>query len=71
LADYGLPWLAGLSRKSFLAQYVEGGPEARLYATLGAHLAAAAGGAAVIRAHDVRPHVEALAAWHGVRMAGR
>lgn len=69
LADYGLPWLAGLSRKSFLAQYVEGGPEARLHATLGAHLAAAAGGAAVIRAHDVRPHVEALAAWHGVRTA--
>lgn len=66
LADYGLPWLAGLSRKSFLAQFVEGGPQARLYATIGAHLAAAEVGAAIIRAHDVKPHVEALAAWHGV-----
>lgn len=71
LADYGLPWLAGLSRKSFLAQFVEGGAEARLYATIGAHLAAAAAGAAIIRAHDVKQHVEALAAWHGVRTARR
>ena len=71
LADYGLPWLAGLSRKSFLAQYVEGGPETRLHATLGAHLAAARCGAAIIRAHDVKPHVEALAAYHGVLASAR
>lgn len=71
LADYGLPWLAGLSRKSFLAQFVDGGPQARLFATLGAHLAAAAAGAAIVRAHDVKPHVEALAAWRGVRAARR
>ena len=71
LADYGLPWLAGLSRKSFLAQYVKGGPEARLHATLGAHLAAARCGAAIIRAHDVKPHVEALATYHGVLASAR
>lgn len=71
LADYGLPWLAGLSRKSFLAQFVEGGTEARLFATIGAHLAAAEVGASVIRAHDVKAHVEALAAWRGVRTSRR
>ena len=71
LADYGLPWLAGLSRKSFLAQFVDGGPEKRLHATLGAHLAAARCGAAIIRAHDVKPHVEALAAYHGVLASAR
>lgn len=71
LADYDLPWLAGLSRKSFLAQFVAGGPQARLFATLGAHLAAAEAGAAIVRAHDVAAHVEALAAWRGVRAARR
>lgn len=71
LADYGLPWLAGLSRKSFLAQFVEGGPQDRLFATLGAHLAAVARGAAIVRAHDVKAHVEALAAWRGVMETAR
>ncbi len=66
LADYGLPWLAGLSRKSFLRQFVDGSPEDRLFATLGAHVAAVACGAAIVRVHDVRAHREALAAWSGV-----
>jgi dihydropteroate synthase len=71
LADYGLPWLAGLSRKSFLQQFVEGGPQERLFATIGAHLAAAASGASILRVHDVKAHVEALAAWRGVLAARR
>lgn len=66
LADYGLPWLAGLSRKSFLRLYVEGGPQDRLHATIGAHLGAVALGAAMLRVHDVQAHREALAAWCGV-----
>jgi dihydropteroate synthase len=71
LADYGLPWLAGLSRKSFLSAFVEGGADARLFATIGAHLAAVAVGASMLRVHDVKAHVEALAAYRGVWEARR
>ncbi|MGH2341250.1 dihydropteroate synthase [Segnochrobactraceae bacterium EtOH-i3] len=71
LGDYGVPWLAGLSRKSFLLQFAEAPPAGRLFATLGAHLAAVACGAAIVRVHDVRAHREALAAFSGVMGARR
>lgn len=64
----GLPILAGVSRKSFLAQalaplYEESwpAPEARLYATIAANTAAVLNGAHILRVHDVRPAVEAAA----------
>lgn len=60
LADYGLPILLGVSRKSFLSQFIEGGTEARLFGTIGANLAGLASGARVFRVHDVREHVEAM-----------
>jgi dihydropteroate synthase len=63
-----LPILAGVSRKGFLAQalaplYEETlpPPEGRLHATTAANTAAILGGAHIIRAHDVRPAVEAAA----------
>jgi dihydropteroate synthase len=68
LLQLGLPILAGVSRKSFLAQalaplYEENLPlpEARLHATTAANVAAILNGAHIIRTHDVRPAVEAAA----------
>ena len=55
--------LVGLSRKSSLGRLFD--PEARtgsLAASLGAAVAAFERGASIFRVHDVREHVEALAA---------
>ena len=60
----GRPVLVGLSRKSTLAR-VLGRPEARVgtdAASVGAAVAAFDRGATLFRVHDVRSHVEALAA---------
>jgi dihydropteroate synthase len=68
LQQLNLPILAGVSRKSFLAQalapfYEETlpPPEARLHATTAANVAAILNGSHIIRTHDVRPAVEAAA----------
>ena len=71
LADYGLPFLVGMSRKSFIARLVGGDKDERLAGTLGAHFAAIEAGAAIVRAHDVRAHVEAITVYAAVRAAGR
>jgi dihydropteroate synthase len=67
------PILAGLSRKSFLAQAGEdqgaprpafgtwGSPDPRLHATIAANTAAILAGAHILRVHDVRPAAEAAA----------
>jgi len=60
----GRPVLVGLSRKSTLAR-VLGDPAARVgsdAASVGAAVAAFDRGAAIFRAHEVKAHVEALAA---------
>ena len=64
IAALGRPVLVGLSRKSTLGK-VLGNPSARTgtaAASVGAAVAAFDRGAALFRVHDVRPHVEALAA---------
>jgi len=63
LAGLGRPVLVGLSRKSSLGKLFDA--EARtgtLAASLGAAVAAYERGASIFRVHDVREHVEALAA---------
>jgi dihydropteroate synthase len=63
LLALGRPVLVGLSRKSSLGKLFD--PEARvgtLAASLGAAVAAYDRGASIFRVHDVREHVEALAA---------
>ena len=60
----GRPVLLGLSRKSTLARVLDG-PDARVgtdAASVGAAVAAFDRGATLFRVHDVRSHVEALAA---------
>jgi dihydropteroate synthase len=67
LTDYGLPILVGVSRKSFLGSLIERDTEASLTGTVAASLAAAAGGAAIFRVHDVAEHVAALKVFSTIR----
>jgi len=62
LAAIGRPLLIGVSRKSSLGRIL-GDPEARTgttAASVGAAVSAYERGASILRAHDVREHVEAL-----------
>lgn len=63
----GCPVLLGASRKSTIG-YVTGQtvPKERLAGTLAAHLYGVAQGAAIIRAHDIRPHVDAFKVWAAI-----
>jgi dihydropteroate synthase len=68
LVALGRPVLIGFSRKSSLGRIL-GDPEAKtgpLAASLGVAVAAYERGAAILRAHDVREHVEALTAAQAV-----
>jgi dihydropteroate synthase len=58
----GYPVMVGASRKSFIAQLTDssGRADGRLGGSITAHLMSVMQGAAVIRVHDVAPHVEAL-----------
>lgn len=61
LADYGLPILIGVSRKSLFAELI--GAKAvgeRLVGTLAANLAALQHGARLFRVHDCAPHRDAF-----------
>jgi dihydropteroate synthase len=57
----GLPVLVGASRKSFLGAVSGDPPERRLPGSLAAAARAAAGGAALLRVHDVAETVAFLA----------
>lgn len=67
LAELGFPILLGASRKSTLGKITGQAVAAeRLAASLAAHLFGASRGAAIIRAHDVRAHVDALKVWAAI-----
>jgi dihydropteroate synthase len=70
LVSTGYPVLVGLSRKSSLGQITGRPVEERLAASLAAALAAVARGAAIVRVHDVRGTVDALAVWLAVERDG-
>jgi dihydropteroate synthase len=57
---FGLPLLVGASRKRFIASVMPSEPRQRLGGSIAAHLAAAKGGARIIRTHDVWETVQAL-----------
>jgi dihydropteroate synthase len=63
LAALGYPVLVGYSRKSSLGAITGRGPHDRLAASLAAALVAIARGARIVRVHDVRETVDALAVW--------
>jgi dihydropteroate synthase len=63
-AEFELPLLVGVSRKSFLGLLSgEKVPEKRGAETIAASLCAARNGAAILRVHDVEPLVKALKVW--------
>jgi dihydropteroate synthase len=66
---FNLPLLVGASRKRFISSVVRAEPSERLGGSLAAHLIAAENGAAIIRAHDVAPTVQALAVAAAIRRA--
>ncbi len=69
LRGLGFPVLVGVSRKSMFDRLLGRAAEDRLAASLGAGLAAVARGADVLRVHDVRQTVDAVAAWSAVAEA--
>jgi dihydropteroate synthase len=70
LTALGRPVVVGVSRKSMFRRLLGREVEERLAPSLAAGLAAVARGAAVLRAHDVRETVDALATWAAVEAAG-
>ena len=67
--DFGLPLLIGASRKRFINTIMPSEPTERLGGSIAAHLLAVENGAAIIRAHDVAPTVQALAVAAAIRRA--
>ena len=69
LASLGRPLLVGASRKRFVGELSGVRTAAdRVHGSVGAHVAALAGGARLFRVHDVRAHREALdVAWAVLR----
>lgn len=60
LRAIGLPILIGASRKSLIGRLLDQPLGERLPGTLATHVLSVAGGADIIRAHDVREHAQAL-----------
>jgi dihydropteroate synthase len=66
IAALGYPVLAGLSRKSMIGALTGRDVGDRLVGSVAAALVAAAHGARLLRVHDVRETVDALAVWQAV-----
>jgi dihydropteroate synthase len=62
----GYPVLAGLSRKSTIGRLTNRDVDDRLAGSLAAALAAVERGASIVRVHDVRETVDALAVWRAL-----
>jgi len=67
LRALGHPLVVGLSRKGMIGALTGRPLDDRLAGSIGGALAAVAGGADVVRVHDVRETVDALAVWRAVR----
>ncbi len=65
--ELGVPMLAGLSRKRSLGELTgRAEPDARVAASVAAHLVAVQRGARIVRVHDVAATVDALKVWQAV-----
>ena len=64
---FGIPLLVGASRKSMIDQIVPTLSDERLSGTLALHLKAIEEGASIVRVHDVKEHVQAIAVWKALR----
>tara|TARA_R110001606_G_scaffold112800_1_gene239922 strand:- start:1065 stop:1904 length:840 start_codon:yes stop_codon:yes gene_type:complete len=70
LADYGVPVLVGVSRKSFIGRLLDREVDDRLAGTLAAGLASVQRGASILRVHDVAAHADALKMRKAIEEAG-
>ncbi len=61
ITELGLPLLVGLSRKSMIGALLDEPVDNRMYGGLAAAVLAVERGARIIRTHDVKPTVDALA----------
>jgi dihydropteroate synthase len=66
IAELGYPVVAGLSRKSTIGRLTGREVGDRMAGSLAAALAAIERGASIVRVHDVRETVDALAVWQSV-----
>jgi dihydropteroate synthase len=66
ITTLGYPVLAGLSRKSTLGTITGRDVGERMAASVAAALAAALRGARILRVHDVRETIDALAVFHAI-----
>lgn len=64
---FGKPLLVGASRKSMIDQIIPAVSDERLSGTLAIHLKAIEEGARIVRVHDVKEHVQAIAVWKAMR----
>lgn len=64
---FGRPLLVGASRKSMINGVSPSVSEDRLGGTLAIHLKAIEEGASIVRVHDVKEHVQAIALWKALR----
>jgi dihydropteroate synthase len=69
LKAFGVPLLVGASRKRFIDTISPAPPDRRLGGSLAAHLLAVAGGARIIRTHDVAETVQAFRVAAAIRDA--
>jgi dihydropteroate synthase len=69
LAADGVSVLVGVSRKSMIGALTGRGVDGRLPGSLAAMLAAVAGGARIVRVHDVAATRDALAVWSAIEAA--
>jgi len=60
---FGCQVLVGASRKSMIDKIITSTPQERLPGTLAIHLKAVENGASIVRCHDVKEHVQALAVY--------
>lgn len=65
-AEYGLPVLIGVSRKSLFGLLIGADVDGRLIGTIAANLATLARGARIFRMHDVAEHRAAFAVWDAI-----
>jgi len=60
---FGLPLLAGISRKSMIYRYLNIQPQEALNGTTALHMVALLNGVKILRVHDVKEAVEAVRLW--------
>jgi dihydropteroate synthase len=64
---FGCEVLVGASRKSMIDHIIPTPVEERLAGTLAIHLKAVENGASIVRCHDVKEHVQALAVFEALQ----